>query len=227
MPTATNCLLCGKTFMARPAKLRYGISTFCSRACRGLSQRAKPVKSCAICNKEFRHAASRTKASCCSVACGAKKKQIDITSRFWARVIKGDDGACWRWNAPRHNFGYGTLSKDRTLVSAHRFSWELHFGQIPQGMLVCHGCDNPECTNPEHLFLGTHKDNVQDMIQKRRNVTTPGEKNGTSKLTESDVREIRDMVARGATNTDALADAFSVSRTCINHVIRRSTWAHI
>lgn len=90
--------------------------------------------------------------------------------RFWMRVDKSDE--CWIWTAGRGDHGYGGLKNDEgRSVSAHRFSYELHHGPIPEGMVVCHRCDNPPCVRPDHLFLGSPADNVQDMFQKGRAVS--------------------------------------------------------
>lgn len=92
-----------------------------------------------------------------------------LSERFWQKVAKQDDG-CWVWQGARAGHGYGTLKRgERGLTKlAHRISWELHFGAIPDGMCVCHHCDEPPCVNPDHLFLGTVKDNVGDMLEKGR-----------------------------------------------------------
>lgn len=96
---------------------------------------------------------------------GGSKPQ-DPVERFWKKVKKSE--GCWEWLAVVSSRGYGTFSLNYKSVSAHRYSYQLHFGEIPDGLLVCHTCDNPRCVNPDHLFLGTSLDNNHDMIKKGR-----------------------------------------------------------
>lgn len=109
-------------------------------------------------------------------------------------------------------------------MAAHRVSWVLHHGPIPPGLLVCHRCDNPRCVNPEHLFLGTAKDNSQDMVRKGR--VSQGDRHPYAKLTTEQVVVIRKRAADGD-DPGQIASDFGVSEWNVIHVIRRHTWKHV
>ena len=147
-----------------------------------------------------------------------------LEERFWARVRKGSD--CWGWRrGGKHPRGYGRISLGEEdgwkMDLAHRVSWRIHFGCIPEGMCVLHKCDNRECTNPEHLFLGTIADNQADMVQKGRQAI--GKKNGATKLTENDVINIRilDIPAR------AIANIYGICNQNVSMIKLRRTWKHV
>ncbi len=95
-----------------------------------------------------------------------KSQLISLSIRYHKNVIKQDN--CWEWNAAKNESGYGVISYKSRTIGAHRASWLLHKGEIPNRLLVLHHCDNPPCSNPDHLFLGTHKDNSQDAMKKGR-----------------------------------------------------------
>jgi len=142
---------------------------------------------------------------------------------FWDNVHKTPD--CWLWTAGKTNGGYGKLTTyERVTKLAHRISWEIHFGEVPEGLCVLHHCDNPSCVRPDHLFLGTLNDNKQDCVVKERH--SRGEKVNTSKLTEEQVKEIRQACAQGA-NKSELAKRYGVDRSSIFRIARGETWSFL
>lgn len=160
------------------------------------------------------------------------KNELTIEERFWAKVICLGIEECWEWIGGKARFGYGAfgIKHGESPVPAHRFSWMLTNGPIPDGLWVLHHCDNPPCVNPTHLFLGTREDNMRDMMEKRRHWAhrgfkpiTCGEHNGRAKVTSDQVAEIRERYAEGETQT-ALAPIFGLSRQAIGMIVRRENW---
>jgi hypothetical protein len=128
-------------------------------------------KTCAWCKVRF--FADSKKMKCCSQTCGARNRPKPIKEdpcvRFWRFVDKSNgEDSCWTWNGSRTRDGYGHFGINRKTVVAHRFSWALSFGSIPDGSIVCHKCDTPSCVNPLHLFIGTDLDNARDRERKGR-----------------------------------------------------------
>lgn len=149
-----------------------------------------------------------------------------LEQRFWGFVDKSGD--CWTWTGTTNgrNDGYGKFSVGPNVrVYAHRFSWELHNGLIPEGMLVCHHCDNPLCVRPDHLFLGTPLDNMRDMWAKGRgnNPRRTGEDARNHKLTWDAVNEIRRLYTAGY-GYRVLGRAFHVDPTNIRRIVKNQTW---
>jgi hypothetical protein len=156
--------------------------------------------------------------------------------RFLSKIALDEGSGCWNWTASSINSGYGQFRLDRTMVLAHRLSYEHFIGEIPSGLLICHTCDNKLCVNPEHLFAGTHKDNSQDMVRKGRHgysspknpshmTGRPGETNGSAKLDSKDVLLIREL-AGSMTHRD-IAEVFGISRPQVSSIIRRDTWRSV
>jgi hypothetical protein len=111
---------------------------------------------------------------------------------------------------------------------AHRASWEIHKGEIPKGMCVCHKCDNPRCSNPDHLFLGTIKENNLDMMEKNRNpmLNKKGSKSLNSKLTENQVKEIKNLL-KDKVSLRNISNLYCVHYSTISNIKRNNTWKHV
>lgn len=148
---------------------------------------------------------------------------LTLKERFERYVIKRD--GCWEWSGSTDARGYCRLNVNGTPQLAHRISFRLHFGDFPDEMTICHKCDNPTCTNPEHLFLGTQATNVADMHQKgrARKRGKKGDDHHAAKLTDADVRLIRSS----SEPTTALATRFNVSRPTIHAILVGKTWTHV
>lgn len=132
---------------------------------------------------------------------------------FWEKVNKS--GNCWEWLGVKNSKGYGYLKNEGHMTSAHRFVYELKVGPI--GVLhVCHHCDNPGCVNPDHLFLGTQKDNMQDCVKKGR-INQRGEKNNNCKLTDVEVMRIRERA--GSCPQQVFVAEYGMSSGYISEII--------
>ena len=136
---------------------------------------------------------------------------------------------CWLWTAYSLQSGYGAFRYGDTIVTAHRTSFELFSGQIPEGMHVRHACDTPACVQPAHLLIGTHADNMRDMAERGRAVNDPalGSRHYNAVLTEDDVKEIRKLRENRAVKLEVLADRYGVGPSQISAIAHRRTWKHI
>ena len=134
---------------------------------------------------------------------------------------------CIEWTGLNiKHFGYGAVGFKGKQMRAHRASWLVYKGEIPKGKLVCHKCDNPKCINVEHLFLGTYKENMEDMLAKKRGVFVNGENSGPSKLNEKQILDIRLKKSQGLSGK-TLANIYGVSESNISAIVCRKTWKHI
>jgi len=157
---------------------------------------------------------------------------------FWKNIERHKSSLeCWNWQGYVKPDGYGqTGKKVQGTRLAHKVAWIITNGAVPEGMFVCHKCDNPRCCNPNHLFLGAPKDNSQDMASKGRSargakngmVTCPdsrhwGEKNGSAKLTTETAMQV--FVATGTQRE--IAKQFGIAQNQVSRIKRKLDWAHI
>jgi hypothetical protein len=161
---------------------------------------------------------------------GKKNAFRPLSDRFWVKVDKRGPDECWEWIGHRNKNGYGTIrpgGRGNASVTATHVSYELANGPIPNGLWVLHRCDNPACVNPNHLFLGTHQDNVDDMIAKGRKRAAHGEAQHNSKLTTEQVIAIRQRYAAGNITMYQLAAEYGIGAGPICNIIHRKTWKHV
>lgn len=158
------------------------------------------------------------------------------SERFWDKVAKRGPTECWEWHGARLTNGYGflfagpTYERNERFVKAHRISWEIHNGDVPDGLCVLHHCDNPPCVNPSHLYVGTRADNAHDRAVRKRGKEQHqnGEQNDNAKLTEAQVRaiivELQKLPRRSQT---LIAEQYGVKQPQVSRIMRRKSWAHL
>lgn len=202
-----SCSACGRLFVQRCNDQRY-----CSRQCGYLHRRKRTWPwHCSYCNRPVHRRPNPPDQRYCSRAC-KDADHTPLSVRFWRHVQKTD--TCWLWTAGCDTHGYGrTRDDDNRDIGAHRASFLLAYGHIPDGLRVLHRCDNPSCVRPDHLFIGTQQDNVRDCIAKGRH----------SKLTPEQVTQIRQSLASGVSQL-ALSRAFNVKPTTICDIAHRRSW---
>lgn len=245
------CCICQRPFRRYPSALERGTPKYCSRECQGIGKRRTVERSCVQCGKivsrpqgEFRDR-SRTGRFFCSRRCVLQslKKPWTADEFFWPNVNVVDDASsCWEYQKLDSRGNYGAIKVNGRPLRAHRLSWELHFGPIPEGVFVCHRCDNPPCVRPDHLFLGTPADNSADMVAKGRSYTPSGADHYSARspekvrrgeaapraiLTEGQVRDIRRRLAAGGITQRALSAEYGVSPATIGIIASGRVWKHV
>lgn len=162
-----DCINCNKEFEVHQSELKKSknAGSYCSRECISLGKSF--IQKCLICNKPYKVHLSNKKRSnprFCSKKC--YDSRTDPKEHFFKSISKRKHKYnCWIWKGRKDKDGYGILYIKKN-VKAHRYSWELKNGRIPEGFILCHKCDNTSCVNPDHLYIGTHLDNARDRINK-------------------------------------------------------------
>ena len=146
--------------------------------------------------------------------------------RFWEKVDQSGD--CWLWRAATvSHMGYGHFWNGERVELAHRYSWRLANGAIPDGALILHACDVPRCVNPEHLYPGDHLQNARDKRKRGREANTVGSANGRALVNENDVAVIRLLWINSGLNQSQIGAMYGISRQAVSAIVRRERWADV
>lgn len=140
-----------------------------------------------------------------------------------------DENICWEWQGSIDAYGYGSFYFNRKQYKSHRLMYEIFYAEPLQNLHCLHKCDNRKCVNPLHLFSGTNLDNVKDKIQKGRCYTgnQKGENNGSSKLKDNQVKEIRRLYDTGKYTMTELGKIYKVNRSTISYIVNKKTYIHL
>lgn len=232
-PKTKPCDVCGSPITGFPSDVSR--RRYCSRQCSASTQVNKLRCVCETCGAPFMRIPSHVRrrgGHFCSDRC--RGVGLTLGESFWNKVNKNGPipqhmphlGPCWLWTASLDSKGYGQLmSTTRSMLRAHRVSWELHHGPPPENTHVLHHCDTRNCVRIGHLFLGTHIDNMADMMSKGRHAL--GTRTGAAKLTETTVKQIRERYMMGGVSYKKLGASFGVNAQTTWDVVNRRTWKHI
>lgn len=208
MEGKSNCELCGTEFQWKRYKTQT-IARFCGKRC-WYEWNAKNLSAFNETRFQWNTATE-------------EEKLEQLKKNYESKVVKKD--GCWDWNGVKDKDGYGQVpSGYHKQGKAHRISWMLHKGEIPEGLIICHHCDNPKCTNPDHLFLGEKKDNNADKEKKGRGAK--GSKIKTAKLNEESIVLIRKLLKIGVKSRRVAKD-FGVSPSQICAINKGKSWKHV
>ena len=186
---------------------------------------------CKNCGRTFHQPPSRIKegkGKFCSSPCYRIGGQIPLFDRFKKHLAKPNENGCILWTGKKHSDGYGLIRAGGSNLDelfTHRVSYLMAFGPFDTNLFVCHRCDVPACCNPDHLFLGTNKDNMNDCKEKGRHVH--GERCPAAKLTDKKVKQMRQLYADKIANKTDLSKSFGVSMASISDALARRTWKHV
>jgi len=237
------CPTCKNEFPIEKHRLKDGKPKYCSSICWYTKPSIKSkfpgrdltkVVNCDYCNKEFHPwtvSESRGHGHFCSKSCvtATRNKAIaktPIEIFYKNAMIPNNKNECWIWKKQKSG-RYGTMTINGVKsIGAHRFSYEHFNGEIPEGMFICHHCDQPKCVNPKHLFLGTPQDNVDDKMRKGRFKCAIGEQQGNSILTEDQVKEIKLKLKEGIYQR-IIAKEYNIAQSAISKINKGIYWKHV
>lgn len=155
-----------------------------------------------------------------------KLNEKDI-ERFWRGVDKRGQDECWEWQKCRTKGGYGVMNVRRKILHCNRIGWTIENGRIPDGMIICHKCDNPSCCNPNHLFVGTDLDNCRDREMKGRGHDRTGGNHGRATTNEHAVILMRQIYSSGKYTHKKIAEMFKIKHSAVSDIMLRRCWNHI
>jgi len=199
-----TCLACKKKFKVK--------TTFCSRECSNSCRTAERLNLW-LDKHQFRWKNATE-----------EEKRQRLIQKYEKHVIRKE--GCWAWKGAVMRFGYGQTNHNGIPIAGHRASWIIHKGRIPKDMCVLHKCDNPPCSNPDHLFLGTDKDNHLDMITKGRDKSAFGEQHVRAQLKEKDVIEIRKLLDNKI-SLKVIAEKYDITASSVWCIKKRKSWKHL
>lgn len=238
-----SCTICNTEFKFYEAA-RGATGQYCSLQCKGIGMKKKRIqKICELCKNEFQPSISYEKKKFCSTECygqsmigiekpsfwkiSSKEEKINKLKLSFEKYVIRNENGCWEWKGtPSKPYGSLQYGENSKAISAHRASWMIHKGEIPIDMFICHKCDNPRCTNPEHLFLGTALANVRDMFEKERHPIHKGQDSSGAKLNDVQVFEIKTLLKANKKITE-IANIFGVHIVTIHDIKYKKTWSHI
>lgn len=216
--------------------IEYGRAKYCSTICHYASRiKIDNNVKCLFCKKSFLArlmSSYKGRQKYCSSICFHNHRKSSHEEVFHSKILKDKSkNGCWLYkticNVKTH--GYGVIRAKGRILLAHRYSWELHYGAIPEGMQILHKCDIRNCVNPKHLFLGTNADNVADKIKKGRSNNAKGSATGMSKLNEDKVLKIKQTLLNMSTLNEyrKLAKKYKVSMVTITKIKYGESWKHV
>jgi transposase len=225
-----QCLYCKKDIYLEYC-LKFKEIKFCSDRCKELYTPPKQTicRTCGVILKR-KNRTKNTTYKYCSAECYKKRKKLSLNEQYEKHVIKREGDKCWGWKGCTNEFGYGLMRHERKCMRAHRVSWEIHKGKIPNKLHVLHYCNNPICSNPNHLFVGTDQDNVDYCKASGRKWSNPnpnkGEKHHNSKITDEKAKKVKLFLKQGNSPRD-VATMLNVKIHTVYSIKYNVSWKHV
>jgi endogenous inhibitor of DNA gyrase (YacG/DUF329 family) len=221
LTTDRVCPTCSKTFRVSVSTAAWRV--YCSKACLIAAKHREAT--CPVCDKVF--TPTRPEGVYCGTRCAGIARARRAIDRFHQNLPHRPVDGCWLWQGLRNKEGYGRFYGYGRYHHAHRYAYEHFVGPIPDGLILRHTCDNPPCCNPAHLIPGTDRENTRDKMERGRFVLVLGADHPNAKLTEADVRQIRELIAERSFTYQQIAAHFGVSDSLIDAIRSGRAWRHV